>query len=40
MGDGGAITGFIPQLAPDEVPNIFNFTEVFKLFFSCFCAFL
>ena len=30
---GGALTGFVPQIVPGKVPNIFHFIEVFKPFF-------
>ena len=26
------LPGFVPQILPDKVPNIFHFIEVFKLF--------
>ena len=30
----GAFTGFVPQIVPDKVSNIFHFIEVFTLFFA------
>ena len=34
-------TGFVPQIIPDKVPNIFHFIELLKLFFVfSVCVFL
>ena len=28
-----SFAGFVPQIVPDRVPNLFHFVEVFKLIF-------
>ena len=37
--DGRAITGFDPQIIPENAPNIFHLIEVFRLSFVFVCFF-